>query len=66
MLKLYNMKGLIYTLICTASAMIGYTIHGSIFYAIINFIFAPISIVYWLISHQLTFEVIKETFKFFN
>lgn len=60
-----NFYGFLYTLLCVCTAMIGYTIHGSLFYSFLNFIFAPISIIYWLITHQITLAVIKVTFGFF-
>jgi hypothetical protein len=44
--------------------MVGYTIHGSLFWAIVNFIFAPLSVAKWLICHELTLSVLKETFSF--
>lgn len=61
----FNMTRFIYTLFCLATAMIGYTIHHNLFYSIINFIFAPISWIYWLITHDVNMSVIKETFSFF-
>ena len=48
----------------TMIAMIGYTIHGSIFWSVIDFIFSPIALVKWIICHELTMTVIKTTFAF--
>jgi hypothetical protein len=60
-----SLFGLIYTLFCVAVAMIGYQIHHNVLYAIFNFIFAPISFIYWLLTHQIYMSLIKETFEFF-
>jgi hypothetical protein len=45
--------------------MIGYTIHGSIFWAIIDWIFMPIAWCKWLICHEVNMTIIRETFSFF-
>lgn len=45
-------------------AMLGYTIHGSIFWSIVDFIFFPVALVKWLIYHELTISVIQQTFSF--
>jgi hypothetical protein len=58
------MRALIVLLFQTCIAMIGYTIHGSIFWSIIDFIFSPIALVKWLICHEITFAVIHQTFSF--
>jgi hypothetical protein len=50
---------------CVITAMIGYHIHGSLFWAIMDFIFAPFAVVKWLIYHQVTLDVIKQTFSWF-
>lgn len=58
-------NGIFYTIICVITAMIGYHIHHSVGYSILNFIFAPISWIYWLITEQVNIAIIKETFSFF-
>jgi hypothetical protein len=55
----------IYTLICLATAMIGHTIHGSLFWAVLDFIFMPLTWCKWLICQQVTLTIIKKTFSFF-
>lgn len=45
--------------------MVGYQIHGSFFWAVLDFFFWPFAIVKWLICQQLTLTVIKATFAFF-
>ncbi len=64
----FNMNGIsgfIYLVIAIATAMIGYQIHNNFFYSIINFIFWPISWIYWLITHDVNLTVIKQAFEFF-
>lgn len=52
-------------LFCLFTAMVGYKIHGSGFWAILNFFFAPISWIKWLVCREVNFTVIKETFNFY-
>ena len=59
------MRGLLYIIFDTLTAMIGYTIHGSIFWSIIDFFFAPIAWIKWLILHEVTMNVIRNTFTWF-
>jgi hypothetical protein len=58
------MNGLIILAFKIFVAMVGYTIHGSVFWSIIDFIFSPIVLIKWLIYHEITFEIIKQTFAF--
>jgi shikimate 5-dehydrogenase len=55
----------LYLILCILTAMVGYTIHHNVGYAVLNFIFAPISIAYWLVTHQINISVLRETFSFF-
>lgn len=59
------MKGLLYGIFSVLTAMIGYHIHGTWFAAILSFLFPPIAWIYWLIEHDVTMRVIKETFSWF-
>jgi hypothetical protein len=56
---------LIYLILGIATAMVGYHIHGNIFWAIIDFIFMPFVWCKWLILHQVNLSIIKNTFMFF-
>lgn len=58
------MKAL-YLVFSVLTAMVGYTIHGSIFWSIMDFIFTPLAIIKWLIYHELTLQILKETFSWF-
>lgn len=55
----------IYTLFCIATAMIGYNIHGNVFYSIVNFFLTPISWIWWLIGQDVNMTIIRDTFSFF-
>ncbi len=57
--------GFLGTVICVATAMIGYHIHHSIFWSICDFLFAPFAWCKWLIMHQVNLTIIRETFGFF-
>jgi hypothetical protein len=56
---------LIYLILSIATAMIGYYIHGSMFWAIVDFILMPLVWCKWLILHQVNISIIKSTFIFF-
>ena len=60
-----SLGGLIWLLFDIAIAMIGYTIHSSLFWAIMDFIFSPIACIKWLIMHEVNLTIIKQTFSFF-
>jgi hypothetical protein len=61
----YSIGNFLYTIICICTAMIGYKIHGSIFWAIIDFIFCPLIWIKWIICHDVTLSIIKQTFSWF-
>lgn len=54
-----------YILIQLPTAMIGYTIHNSIGWAIMDFLFTPIVWCKWLIYQEVNMSIIKQTFDFF-
>ena len=55
----------IYLILAVATAMIGYTIHSSIFWAIMDFFFMPFAWIKWLVFQEVNLTIIKETFSFF-
>lgn len=55
---------ILYIIVCVSTGMIGYEIHHSIFWAIINAIFWPISWIWWLATHQVNLTLIHHTFSF--
>ena len=56
---------LLYTIFSIMTAMIGHTIHGSLFWAIVDFFFCPIAWAKWLICHEVTMSIVKTTFAWF-
>jgi|APCry1669188879_1035177.scaffolds.fasta_scaffold08855_5 hypothetical protein len=54
-----------YGIFSLMTAMIGYHIHDSIFWSIIDFIFSPLAWMKWIIFHEVNITIIKETFSFF-
>lgn len=54
-----------YTIFCVLVAMVGYTIHHSLFWSIVDFFFTPFALIKWLICHQITMPIIHQTFSWF-
>lgn len=61
----YSLGNLLYTLIGIAVAFVGYKIHGSVFWAIMDWIFWPFAILKWLICQEINMTIIKGAFDFF-
>jgi hypothetical protein len=59
------MKRLLYLIFSIGTAMVGYTIHGSIFWSIMDFIFTGFAWLKWIIFQEVTLEIIKKTFAWF-
>lgn len=55
----------LYLVFSVLTSMIGYHIHHSIAWAIFDFVFTPISWIKWLVCHDVTLAIIKETFSWF-
>lgn len=55
----------LYTVFCLLTAMVGYTIHGSLFWSIVDFFFTPIAILKWIICQEITMTIIHNTFTWF-
>ena len=55
----------LYVLFSVATAMIGYNIHGSVFWSVMNFIFTVFSWIKWLICKDVTLKIIKDSFSWF-
>lgn len=47
------------------TANVGYSIHNSIFWSIIDFIFYPIAWIKWIICHEVTLTIIEKSFNWF-
>jgi hypothetical protein len=48
-----------------ATAVVGKQIHGSVFWAVVDFIFAPLVWLKWLIYHDVSLSIIGKAFEFF-
>lgn len=48
-----------------ATAIIGWSMHGSVFYTIMDILFWPLVWCKWLIMQQVTTTIIKNAFSFF-
>jgi len=55
----------LYLIAAICTAIIGKQIHGSIFWAIIDFFFMPIVWIKWLIYQEVNLTIIKLAFDFF-
>ena len=58
-------SSLLYTIVCVCTAMAGYQIHGSVLWSILDFFFAPLVWIKWLVLHEVNLTIIKDTFSFF-
>ena len=56
---------LLYTFFSICTALIGYTIHGSIFWSVMDFFFVPFVWIKWFIYHEVTISIIRQTFNWF-
>ncbi len=52
-------------IVALLTGMVGYNMHGSMFWAIVDFFFWPIAIVKWIIYEEVTLSIIKSTFSWF-
>ncbi len=60
-----RLGAVIYGLFCIGTAMVGHTIHHSLFWSVVDFFFTFLAWAKWLICHQVNLGVIKQTFSFF-
>jgi hypothetical protein len=58
-------KHALYLICGVITAIIGYHIHHSIFWAIIDGLFFPFVWAKWLVMQQVTLTIIKDSFGFF-
>lgn len=59
------MNRIILIIISISTAIIGYEIHSSIFWSIVDFIFWPLAWLKWMICHEVNLTIIKSAFSFF-
>lgn len=60
-----SLTGIFYMIFCLLIAMIGYNIHKSVFWSIIDFFFAPLVLCKWIIYHEISLSIIEQTFSWF-
>ena len=60
-----HLGSFIYGIVGVATAMVGYTMHSSLFWSIMDFIFTPITWAKWLVCHEVNISIIKKSFEFF-
>ncbi len=60
-----SISGPIHLILATLTAMVGYAIHGSLCWSIVDFIFYPIAIIKWLIYQEITLSVLHRAFSWF-
>lgn len=60
-----KLSSFLYLILCVITGMIGYELHGSIFWAVVDFFLMPLVWVKWLLMKEVTWEVIKSTFDWF-
>ncbi len=56
---------ILYPIIGVFTAIVGHSIHHSIFWAIVDWFFWPIAWCKWLLCHEVSLSVIKNAFSFF-
>lgn len=54
----------LYFVVGIATAMTGYQIHGSLFWAVVDFFLCPLAWAKWLLCHQVSVSVLKHAFGF--
>lgn len=57
--------GLIWLVFVLCTANIGYYIHKSVIWAIVDFIFAPLVWIKWFVFRDVTLSIIKQSFEWF-
>lgn len=61
----FTVGRLFYIIIALFTSVVGYKIHGSIFWAIVDWIFWPFVWLKWFICQEVNISIIKEAFSFF-
>lgn len=61
---IYLACSMLYFIFALATAMIGYQLRHDVVMALVNFVFAPLSWVVWLVRHEVNLTVLKQTFGF--
>lgn len=60
-----TLGGIIYMVCAICTGVIGKHIHGSMFWAVMDWIFAPFAWIKWLLCEEVTWNIVKHSFDFF-
>lgn len=60
-----GLGGFLYLIVAICTAIIGHHIHGSVFWAIVDFFVCPLVWIKWLICQEVNMTIIKGAFAFF-
>jgi len=60
-----KITSLIYLLFGIVTSVVGYAIHHSVVWAIVDYFFAPFAWAKWLICHEVSISLIQEAFSSF-
>lgn len=64
-IRIFQKGGAIYFFFALFTAMIGHTLHGSLFWSIMDFFFWTFAWLKWIIYHEVTMATIRQTFSWF-
>ena len=62
---IHRFVAVLYLLFCLFTAMVGKTIHGSLLWAVVNFVYAPLSWIKWMLCEEVNLTIIRQSFSFF-
>jgi hypothetical protein len=68
-ITLINMKtinGILALIVSIGTAMVGYTIHHSAFWSVVDFFFWPFAWIKWLVCQEVNMTIIRTTFEFLS
>lgn len=60
-----SQNSIFYAISAILTAIIGHEIHGSVFWAIVDFFFWPFAWLKWLTLQEVNMTIIKQAFDFF-
>jgi len=61
----FGSKSFIWCVVSLLTAIIGHEIHGSTFWAVMDFFFMPLAWLKWVICQEVNISIIKESFAWF-
>lgn len=60
-----QIAGLFYAIFAFLTSQIGFAIHKSLFWAVVDFFFSPLAWAKWIIYKEVSLSIIKSTFEWF-